>query len=108
MPNRTPISHSGPNCITDRPILTILDELSADELSWLAADVVRENRRRLEQTQLLFEQLEEGIAKGTGDETLRHAYRVALVELKIYHELVRIVIDTLGYVPEVPPESELH
>ena len=108
MPDQTPISHSVPGRINDRPIRTILGELSADELSRLAVDVLRENRRRLEQTQSLFEKLEEALAEGNKDEKLRQAYRLALVELKIYHELVRIVLDVLGFVPKMPRESDFH
>ena len=108
MRNRTPLNRLTPGHINDRPILTILDELSVDQLSRLAADVMRENRRRLDLTQSLFEQIEDLIATGTEDEELRHAYRLALLELKIFHELVRIVVDVLGFVPKVPPESELH
>jgi len=28
--------------------------------------------------------------------------------MKLHHELVRIVVDTLGHVPEVPLDSGLH
>ena len=108
MPYWTPISNFSPGQIKVRPIVTILDELTADELSRLAIEVVRENRRRLEETQSLFEQIEELIAADTEDDDLRHSYRLALLGLKVHHELVRIVIDTLGYVPEMPPDSDLH
>lgn len=108
MPNRRPTNHPVPGCINDRSIVTVLEELTTDELSRLAEDVVLENRRRVEETQSLFEQLDQSTVEGTEDENLRYAYRLALVELKIYHELVRIVIDTLGYVPKVPLDSEVH
>ncbi len=108
MPNRLLTSRFPLNQINDRPIVTILDELSAEELSRIALDVVRENRRRVDEAQSLFEQLERPDTADTSDTDLPHAYRLALVELKTYHELVRLVVNALGYVPEVPPESELH
>ena len=58
--------------------------------------------------QSLFERLEEQDSAGCENEDLRLSYRLALLEMKLHHELVRIVVDTLGHVPEVPLDSGLH
>ena len=108
MPNRASISSFQPGQVNDRPIVTILEGLSNDELSRLAVDVIVKHRRLVDHAQSLFEQLEKPTSRGCDNEDLRHSYRLALLELKLYHELVRIVVDTLGHVPEVPPDSGLH
>ena len=48
------------------------------------------------------------VSAGCENEDLRHSYRLTLLEMKVHHELVRIVVDMLGHVPEVPLDSGLH
>ena len=108
MPNRASINSFQPRQINDRPVRVILEELTTDELSRLAVDVIVKNRRLVDRAQLLFEQLEEPVSAGCEDEDLRHSYCLALLEMKLHHELVRIVVDTLGHVPEVPLDSGPH
>ena len=108
MPNRASISSFQPGQINDRPVLSILEELTTDELARLAVDVIVKNRRLVDCAQSLFERLEEQDSAGCENEGLRLSYRLALLEMKLHHELVRIVVDTLGHVPEVPLDSGLH
>ena len=108
MPNRASINSFQPRQINDRPVRVILEELTTDELSRLAVDVIVKNRRLVDCAQLLFERLEELAAAGHENEDLRHSYRLALLEMKLHHELVRVVVDTLGHVPAIPLDSGLH
>ena len=90
--------------INARPVLALLDGLSSEEVFCLAVEIIRENRRRVDLAQSLFEKLEESEAAGISNqalEVLRRKYRVAMLELKIHHELVRLIVDVLGYVPEL-------
>ena len=45
--------------INARPVLALLDGLPSDEVSRLAVEIIRENRRRVNLAQSLFERLEE-------------------------------------------------
>jgi hypothetical protein len=87
----------------DHPILEILDDVSRDELARLATDIIQAHRHHLERAQTLFEQLDvECQAVSEPDNSmkdLRHEYRLAILQLKSHHELVRTVVDCLGYVP---------
>tara|TARA_Y100000815_G_scaffold100934_1_gene89710 strand:+ start:26057 stop:26392 length:336 start_codon:yes stop_codon:yes gene_type:complete len=90
--------------INARPVLALLDGLPSEEVSRLAVDIIRENRRRVDLAQSLFEKLEESEAADSSNhalENLRREYRIAMLELKIHHELVRLIVDVLGYVPEL-------
>ena len=90
--------------INARPVLALLDGLPSEEVSRLAVEIIRENRRRVDLAQSLFEKLEESEAADSSShvlESLRREYRVAMLELKIHHELVRLIVDVLGYVPEL-------
>lgn len=85
----------------------LIDDLSVQELEPLAIEVIREHRRRLKRAQDLFEAIErEPETTSPGDEFCdrRQDYRMALLNLNAQHELVRIVVDALGYVPEVDGE----
>lgn len=96
--------------IEARPILSVLEGLSSDELARLAVDVIRENRRRLDRTQSLYDQLEKpiaGNAPGPDPGDLQRDYHMALLELKLHHELVRLVIDVLGHVPETTQDRPI-
>ena len=92
----------------DRPVLEILDDVSQDELARLAIDIIQSHRHHLERAQILFEQLEEREAAcepGNSLTDLRHEYRLALLQLKNHHELVRTVVDLLGHVPDSRDEA---
>ena len=91
--------------INVRPVLALLDGLPSEEISRLAVEIIRENRRRVNAAQSLFEKLEKSEAADSSDhalENLRREYHLSMFEIKIHHELVRLVVDVLGYVPEVP------
>lgn len=91
----------------ERSIASLFENLSEVERERLAIDVIKQNRRYLEHAQNLFERLRdsnEAIA-AHGDvrrDDLRHEYHFALVNLSGHHQVVRAVIDALGYVPDVP------
>ena len=90
--------------INARPVLALLDGLPSEEVSRLAVEIIRENRRRVDFAQSIFERLEEFETADSSDhalEALQREYRVAMLELKIHHELVRLIVDVLGYVPEL-------
>jgi hypothetical protein len=88
-----------------RSIASLLEGLSDSECERLGVDVILQNRRYLEHAQALFDRLQAGVQdQGTeqdGDH-LRHDYHLALIILNGHHEVVRAVIDALGYVPIVP------
>ena len=104
VPKQTLIREATGGQINARPVLAILDGLPSEEVSRLAVEIIRENRRRVDLAQSLFEKLEEPETADSshhGLEDLRREYHVAMLELKIHHELVRLVVDVLGYVPEL-------
>lgn len=86
------------------PMLALLEGLPTAEISRLAVEVIRENRRRVDLAQSLFEKLKEIETANSSKHTLedpQREYRVARLEHKIHHELVRLIVDVLGYVPEL-------
>lgn len=95
----------GPDQATTSSVIqTLLEELTADQLERVAAAVIREHRCRLEKTQHLFERIGRLEATGALDEDLErlhHDYRIAILNLHTQHQLVSLVINRLGYVPEV-------
>lgn len=94
-PGQAPISNR---------IQTLLGDLTAEELDRMAIAVIRDHRNKLQQAQTLFEEMERREAAGADDEDLSqltHDYRLALLNLHIQHQLVAVVVDRLGYVPEV-------
>jgi hypothetical protein len=85
-------------------IQTFLSDLSADELKRVAVTVIREHRHRLEAAQELFEEINRLEASGAdgGDlDGITHNYRIALLNMHAQHQLVGLVVERLGYVPEV-------
>lgn len=82
----------------------MLEELTTDELERVAATVICEHRCRVQKAQDLFEEiarLEAGNAQGDHLDALHHEYRVAMLNVHTQHQLVSLVINRLGYVPEV-------
>lgn len=105
MPNKVSLTAIPTGAINERSIISILEDLSSEDLLPVAIDVIRENRRRLDVAQSLFERLEAARAVEAQErrsDSLQHAYRVALLDLKIHHELVRMVVGVLGHIPELP------
>ena len=88
-------------------IETILAELEQDELERLAIDIIREQRCRLAKAQELYELLGT-LGQGSGEDSLanqrRHEYRLALVMMNAHHPIAAIVIDRLGYIPQLPED----
>lgn len=85
-------------------IQTLLGELSTEELERVAVTVIREHRHRLHAAQELFEEINRFEACGAdgGDlDELTHNYRIALLNMHAQHQLVSLIVDRLGYVPEV-------
>lgn len=110
MPNEAFADKLNLGQINARPVLALLDGLPSDEVSRLAVEIIRENRRRVDLAQSLFEKLEESQATGLSNQSLeevRRKYRFAMLELKIHHELVRLIVDVLGYVPEISEDQSI-
>ena len=90
--------------LTSSVIHTLLEELTADELERVATAVIREHRCRLQKAQDLFEEIGRTETRGGQDKDLdhlQHDYRVAMLNLHAQHGIVSLVIEKLGYVPEV-------
>ena len=70
----------------------------------MAAAVIREHRCRLHKAQDLFEEISRREGAGAGDDQLdplQHNYRIAMLNLHAQHQLVSLVVNRLGFVPEV-------
>lgn len=102
---RKPSAAIGPDQVpTSSVIQTLLEELTADELERVAAAVIREHRCRLQNAQDLFEEIGRIETRGGQDndlEPLQHDYSIAMLNLHAQHQLVSLVVNRLGYVPEV-------
>ena len=87
-----------------RSIQALLTGLTEHELKQVAIAVIRENRNRLQNAHELFEELDRLVAAGSTDEhlaQLRHDYRIAMLNLHAQHQVVSLVVEHLGFVPEV-------
>ena len=97
--------HIGPDqAPTSSVIESLLGELTADELERVATAVIREHRCRLQKAQDLFEEIGRREASGGKDDDLdplQYDYRLAMLNLHAQHQLVSLVVNRLGYVPEV-------
>ena len=95
----------GPDKVpASREIYTLLEELTADELERVAAAVIREHRYRLQKAQDLFGEVDRLEVAGIADQSIdriQHDYRIAMLDLHAQHQLVSLVVNRLGYVPEV-------
>jgi hypothetical protein len=90
--------------LTSSVIHTLLEELTADELERVATAVIREHRCRLQMAQDLFEEIgrrESDEVQDRNLDRLQHDYRIAMLNLHTQHQLVSLVVNRLGYVPEV-------
>ncbi len=89
-------------------IAAFLAGLNERALERVALDVIREQRRRLEHAQALYEKLSTLEAEAPLDEaaeTLRHDYRLALLMMHGNHQIASVVIDKLGRVPRLPEDG---
>lgn len=85
--------------------------LNETALERVALDVIREQRRILEQAQALYEKLSTLEAEASLDEEiedLRHDYRLALLMMRAHHQITSAVIDKLGHVPRLPEDETNH
>ncbi|MCT9000579.1 MULTISPECIES: transcriptional repressor TraM [Chelativorans] len=89
---------------TSSVINALLAELTENELEQVAIAVIRENRSRLQKAQELFEEVSQLDAVGSRDEQLRHDYWIAMLNLHAQHQIVRLVVERLGFVPEIDGE----
>jgi hypothetical protein len=78
----------------------MLRAMPDDELEPIAVAVIEEHRRRLKTAEDLFEQLETPDAPA-GDGQLELQYRIAMLDLIWQHQLVGVVVASLGRVPDV-------
>ncbi|WP_162936541.1 transcriptional repressor TraM [Pannonibacter phragmitetus] len=89
---------------TSSAIQALLAELTENELEQVAIAVIQENRSRLQLAQELFEEIDRLDAGGSTNEQLKqltHDYRTAMLNLHTHHQLVSLVVERLGFVPEV-------
>jgi hypothetical protein len=102
---RKPGAAIGPDQVpTSSVIQTLLEHLTADEVERVAAAVIREHQCRLQKAQDLFEEIGRIETKGGQRkdlDSLQHDYRIAMLDLHAQHQLVSLVVNRLGYVPEV-------
>ncbi|MGE3294144.1 MAG: transcriptional repressor TraM [Geminicoccaceae bacterium] len=88
---------------TSNTIEALLAELTADELEQVASAVVRDYQCRMQKAQALFEEISHLEAAGAQEDLAcrRHDYRVVMLNVHAQHELVGLVVNRLGYVPEL-------
>lgn len=89
---------------TSSVIQALLSELTENELEQVAVAVIRENRSRLQKAQEIFEEISRLEGAGSTDEELgplRHDYRIAMLNLHVQHQIVSLVVERLGFMPEV-------
>ncbi|WP_223479854.1 transcriptional repressor TraM [Oricola indica] len=106
-----PISLNLETLSPKQSIAAILAGLNEQALERVALDVIREQRRFLENAQTLYEKLSVLEAEAPlGDETedLRHDYRLALLMMRAHHQVMSAVIDKLGRVPRLPEDETSH
>lgn len=104
MPTKPDVDIGPSRAATSSVIQALLAELTDEELEHVAIVVIQENRSRLQGAQELFEELGRFEAAGPTNarlEQLRHDYRIAMLNLYAQHKVVSLVIERLGFVPEV-------
>lgn len=90
-------------------IQALLAELTDAELEHVASAVIRDYQWRMRQAQAIFEELSqlEGARPRQDVECRRHEYRVAMLNVHAQHQLVSLVVNRLGHVPEVDGQRPL-
>lgn len=104
MPTKPNVDTGPGRAATSSVIQALLAQLTEEELEHVAIAVIRENRTRLQKAQELFEQIGRLEAAGPPDarlEQLRHDYRIAMLDLHAQHQVVSLVVERLGFLPEV-------
>ena len=94
---------------TSNTVQALLAELTDAELEHLASAVIRDYQCRVRKAQAIFEELRQLEATGPRQdvESRRHEYRVALLNVHAQHQLVGLVVNRLGHVPEVDGQRPL-
>lgn len=104
MQTKTDVDIGAGRAATSSVIKALLADLTEDELEQVAIAVIRENRNQLQEAQELFEEIGRLEAAGSTDKQLgqlRHDYRIAMLNLHAHHQIVSLVVECLGFVPEV-------
>ncbi|WP_295810888.1 transcriptional repressor TraM [uncultured Nitratireductor sp.] len=104
MRTKTDVDIGPERAATSSVIKALLADLIEYELEQVAIAVIRENRNRLQEAQELFEEIGRLEAASPTDEQLgqlRHDYRIAMLNLHSHHQVVSLVVERLGFVPEV-------
>jgi len=107
MPNLLSETIAELNLDLTRPILGLLQGLTASELEQTAIEVILVHRRHVDEAETLFEKVEEAKTQAV-DPTelamLRRTYRVSMMRVHSFRFVVSAVVDALGYVPQVEPQ----
>lgn len=93
---------------TSTAVRRLLNEISTAELEPLAIEVIREHRRRLQRAEELFDTLERAAESGstTAEQVqLLQDHRMAMLNLHAQHQLVSLLVSTLGYIPNIDGPS---
>jgi hypothetical protein len=90
-------------------IQALLAELTGAELEHVAIAVIRDYQCRMQQAQAIFEELSRLEAAGVHHdiECRRHEYLVAMLNVHAQHQLVSMVVNRLGRVPEIDGQGPL-
>jgi hypothetical protein len=89
---------------TTTAVRRLLSEISIEDLETLVIEVIREHRLRLQRAQALFEALERNDDNPPAIAEVRRlqqSYHMATLNLHAQHQLVGLVVEALGYVPDV-------
>jgi hypothetical protein len=88
---------------TSNTIQALLAELTCAELEDVAASVIRDYQCRMRKAQALFEEISQLETAGPPENLARrrHDYRIAMLNVHAQHQLVSLVVNRLGHVPDV-------
>lgn len=94
---------------TSNTIQALLAELTDAELEHVASAVIRDYQCRIRKAQAIFDDLNQLEAAGVRHdvECRRHEYRVAMLNVHMQHQLVSLVVNRLGHVPEIDGQRPL-
>lgn len=94
----------GPDQVkTFNTIQALLAELTHDELEHVATALIRDYRCRMQKAEAIFQDLSRLEAAGSAQdvEFRRHDYRMAMLNVHAQHQLVSLVVNRLGHIPDV-------
>lgn len=88
---------------TSNTIQALLAELTCDELEQVASAVIRDYQCRMREAEAIFQELSKLEAAGPREDlaSRRHDYRVAMLHVHAQHQLVSLVVNRLGHIPDV-------